>query len=76
MFALVWCIKSYAALQRKLQDVVGDDLPAQLRVEMSREAVAAPKVNAPAPKAEVEESTDEDDAEDMAGFFEKLAKED
>jgi hypothetical protein len=68
--------KSYAALQRKLQDVVGDDLPAQLRVEMSREAVAAPKVNAPAPKAEVEESTDEDDAEDMAGFFEKLAKED
>lgn len=74
--------KSYAALQKKMQDVLGDDLPEKLRIQLSEDATAESVIDSPAPKAapiageSKEAAVDSNDEDEMAGFFEKLAAED
>jgi hypothetical protein len=71
--------KSYEELLRKLNEVIGDDLPANLKIGGSIAPTSQPKVDGPAPTETPNIPTaviDSDDEEDMAGFFEKLAKED
>lgn len=71
--------KSYDELLKKLNDVVGDDLPANLKIGGNMSTASQPKIDAPAPTQAPSIATsviDADDDDDMAGFFEKLAKED
>ena len=71
--------KSYDELLKKLNDVIGDNLPANLRIGSNISPVSQPKVDAPVPTEAPSIATsviDTDDDDDMAGFFEKLAKED
>jgi hypothetical protein len=73
--------KTYAVLSRKLHDILGSDLPAQLREDVKDQVVDAP---APASEPEAQDEipafggddVEEMDEEDMKGFFEKLAAED